>query len=150
MENVENTPRGIRNNNPGNIRWGVAWDGLVPESERTDPDFCQFARSHFGLRALAMNLRNYQRRDGLKTVREMITRWAPPRKNNTESYILVVSERMRVSANQDIDLNNRETLRAMVEAIIMHENGFGPTLYGRWYPQSEIDSAIADALGGGS
>lgn len=24
------TSRGIRNNNPGNIRWGDDWKGLVP------------------------------------------------------------------------------------------------------------------------
>ncbi|EEG5547188.1 structural protein, partial [Salmonella enterica subsp. enterica] len=34
-----NTPRGIRNNNPGNIRWGDDWQGLVAKSQRTDKAF---------------------------------------------------------------------------------------------------------------
>ncbi|MEQ2017041.1 structural protein, partial [Photorhabdus bodei] len=34
--------RGIRNNNPGNIRWGDDWQGLIPASQRTDKSFCQF------------------------------------------------------------------------------------------------------------
>ncbi|EDZ9931984.1 structural protein, partial [Salmonella enterica] len=28
---MTNSPRGIRNNNPGNIRWGDDWKGLVPK-----------------------------------------------------------------------------------------------------------------------
>lgn len=144
---MDNTsPRGIRNNNPGNLRWGIGWNGLVPEAERTDPDFCQFTSAHFGLRALAMNLHNYQRRHGLKTVREMITRWAPPSENDTESYIRAVAEYMHVSANQDIDTSHVFMLLHMVRAIVMHENGFGPLMYGRWYPDDVMDSAIKAAL----
>jgi hypothetical protein len=33
-------PRGIRNNNPGNIKKNsVDWNGLVPEDEQTDNTF---------------------------------------------------------------------------------------------------------------
>lgn len=39
---MTNSPRGIRNNNPGNIRWGDDWKGLVPKEQRTDKAFCQF------------------------------------------------------------------------------------------------------------
>ena len=34
-------PRGIRNNNPGNIRHSDQWKGLTPE--QPDPDFCTFS-----------------------------------------------------------------------------------------------------------
>ncbi len=37
-----NKTRGIRNNNPGNIRWGDDWKGLVPQAQRTVKSFCQF------------------------------------------------------------------------------------------------------------
>ncbi len=51
-------PRGVRNNNPGNIRLGIAWNGLAPE--QTDPDFCQFITPQFGIRALCIVLLTYQ------------------------------------------------------------------------------------------
>ena len=36
--------RGVRNCNPGNIRWKDAWIGLVPMAQRTDKSFCQCFR----------------------------------------------------------------------------------------------------------
>lgn len=56
------TARGIRNNNPGNIRWGDEWKGLVPETQRTDKSFCQFKSAEYGIRAMIIILRNYQRK----------------------------------------------------------------------------------------
>ena len=44
-------PRGIRNNNPGNIRKSnVKWQGLA--AEQTDGAFYQFTRPEYGIRAL--------------------------------------------------------------------------------------------------
>lgn len=63
------TPRGIRNNNPGNIRWGDDWKGLVPKDQRTDKSFCQFTTPEYGIRAMIIILRNYQRKYGLDTVK---------------------------------------------------------------------------------
>ena len=53
------TPRGIRNNNPGNIECGSPWQGLRPQNERTDNRFAQFADQVFGIRALACVLITY-------------------------------------------------------------------------------------------
>ena len=61
-------PRGIRNNNPGNIRWGDNWKGLVPEDKRTDRSFCQFIDVKYGIRAIARILLNYRNREGMKRV----------------------------------------------------------------------------------
>ncbi|MCE1635766.1 structural protein, partial [Enterobacter hormaechei] len=79
--------RGIRNNNPGNIRWGDDWQGLMPASQRTDKSFCQFVGPEYGLRAMIKILHNYNRKYGLKTVKEIISRWAPTNENNTDAYI---------------------------------------------------------------
>lgn len=127
-------PRGIRNNNPGNIRWGDNWKGLVPEDKRTDRSFCQFIDVKYGIRAIARILLNYRNREGMKrvgnkgidTVREIISRWAPPNENNTEAYIQSVSNACGVGAEQPISLTDDKLMLAIVKAIIRHENGVQP------------------------
>lgn len=78
--------RGIRNNNPANIRRGCNWKGLA--KTQSDKEFCQFVTMTWGVRALLVTLRTYVVKHHLHTVREIITRWAPPSDgNNTEAYI---------------------------------------------------------------
>ena len=86
--------RGIRNNNPANIRRGCAWKGLT--EKQTDKEFCQFVTMTWGVRALLVTLRTYVRKYHLHTVREIITRWAPPSDgNNTEKYIEFVEKAVK-------------------------------------------------------
>lgn len=40
------TPRGIRNNNPGNLDKGSPWQGLVDNP--SEPRFCTFKESRMG------------------------------------------------------------------------------------------------------
>lgn len=81
--------RGIRNNNPANIRRGCNWKGLIRQQK--DREFCQFVTMTWGVRALLVTLRTYVVKHHLHTVREIITRWAPPSDgNNTEAYIKFV------------------------------------------------------------
>lgn len=83
--------RGIRNNNPANIRLGCNWKGLA--EKQTDKEFCQFTTMTWGVRALLVTLRTYVVKYHLHTVREIITRWAPPSDgNNTEKYIEFVED----------------------------------------------------------
>lgn len=99
--------RGIRNNNPANIRRGCNWKGLA--DKQTDREFCQFVTMTWGVRALLVTLRTYVRKYHLHTVREIITRWAPPSDgNNTEKYIEFVEKTVR-----EIDTPIILTLQAM-------------------------------------
>lgn len=83
--------RGIRNNNPANIRRGCTWKGLA--EKQTDKEFCQFVTMTWGVRALLVTLRTYVVKHHLHTVREIITRWAPPSDdNNTEKYIEYIDD----------------------------------------------------------
>lgn len=83
--------RGIRNNNPANIRRGCNWKGLT--EKQTDKEFCQFTTMTWGVRALLVTLRTYVVKYHIHTVREIITRWAPPSDgNNTEKYIEFVED----------------------------------------------------------
>ncbi len=65
------TARGIRNNNPGNLRHGSNWDGLAPT--QTDPAFCQFTTMAKGCRALLKTLRTYVERHHLNTIRAIVS-----------------------------------------------------------------------------
>ena len=86
-----NTTRGIRNNNPLNIRHSSnRWQGMT--EKQTDPSFVQFRSMAYGYRAACKVLQTYYQRFRTEgkpfTVRTIISRWAPPEDNNdTESYI---------------------------------------------------------------
>ena len=81
--------RGIRNNNPLNIRRGGSnWVGL--KEKQTDKQFCQFVSMSYGFRAAFRLVYNYIRISGLKTVREIINRWAPAEENPTKVYLYFV------------------------------------------------------------
>ena len=91
-------PRGIRNNNPLNIRLSSdKWQGQRPPSPRRgvggEAEFCQFESMAYGWRAAFVILcKTYYGKYKLKTIRALITRWAPPKENNTEAYIRHVSD----------------------------------------------------------
>ena len=90
--NKTKTPntRGIRNNNPGNIRKGCKWKGL--KFYQKDPCFCQFIAMRWGVRAMLVTLRTYVTKYKLKTIPRIINRWAPPEdNNNTLAYVKKVA-----------------------------------------------------------
>lgn len=115
-------PRGVRNNNPTNIiKTKNLWKGEIPHEYNTDKRFKQFYDYTHGIRAGIVNLQYYYRK-GFKTVRQIITKWAPPSENDTESYIKYVSGRLGVSDNTALG-NDKYTIRKLLEAIITRENG---------------------------
>ncbi|AZD92031.1 MULTISPECIES: hypothetical protein [Pseudomonas] len=136
------TPRGIRNFNPGNIRHvkGTRWQGM--SANQNDTAFVQFIGPQWGIRALARTLITYQDKHGLRTVRAIIGRWAPPNENNTESYIRQVAGRLGVSPEERIDVYDYRTMRALTEAIIRHENGAGALPEGNWYGEALINEGL--------
>lgn len=128
-------PRGIRNNNPGNIRWSNdQWKGLIPKDQANDKSFCVFRTPEYGIRAMTRILRRYTQYPGIPnvgkpnidTVREIISRWAPPNENNTEAYIQSVAKSVGVAANSPIDVFDNAIMLKLLKAIIAHENGQQP------------------------
>ncbi|WP_272691675.1 MULTISPECIES: structural protein [Providencia] len=117
---MSNVPRGIRNNNAGNIRYGEKWQGLSPT--QTDKDFCQFINPVWGIRALFKVLFTYQNKHHKKTIRQIIDRYAPPNENHTENYIQFVAKKLGVNADDEISVGDKTTLYALSEAIIKMEN----------------------------
>ena len=92
----------------------------------------------WGIRAMARILQNYQDRHGLRTVREMINRWAPPSENDTDSYVRSVARRTGI--DPDVPINVRTEMFPLVSAIIVHENGQNP------YDSQIIGEGIARAV----
>ena len=143
------TPRGIRNFNPGNIRHakGVRWQGMAVA--QGDTAFVQFTAPRWGIRAIARVLITYQDKrlaaDGsrIDTVREFIERWAPPTENDTNAYTATVARALGLHPDHEgVDVYDFDVMFTLVTAIIRHENGPGPLPGGQWYG----DSIIADGL----
>lgn len=117
-------PRGIRNNNPGNIRKSPEkWRGEV---EGQDSAFETFDAPENGIRAIAKILLSYQRKRGLRTIGDIIGRWAPPVENDTDSYAQHVADNIRVLVDQPVDLSDQRLMTRVVASIIRHENGVQP------------------------
>lgn len=131
--------RGIRNNNPGNVRISdIPWRGKLTPSP--DPAFETFDTAHNGIRAIAKILLTYFKRDGLKTISEIVSKWAPPSENDTGAYANHVSKETGYGVNEDL-IPDADTLSDLAYAIIVHENGSCP------YSDDEIGAAVDDALG---
>lgn len=118
-------PRGIRNNNPGNLKdFGIDWKGLVPDSKQFDPVMCVFTAPHWGIRAMGRDLTTDYNRDGQRTIAALLTEYAPGSENNTAAYIKSVSDYTGISPTAVLDLAS--DLPVLVAAIIKHENGQQP------------------------
>ncbi|MGN0049292.1 MAG: structural protein P5 [Bacteroides sp.] len=115
-------PRGLRNNNPGNIRISrTVWAGQVFPG--TDRSFCQFETMAHGYRAMLMTLRNYRRKHGCRTIADFVRRWAPPMENDTAAYIRRVCRDLQVPDSYEPDIDDRCTMCAMAAAMSKVENG---------------------------
>lgn len=116
-----NLPRGLRNNNPGNIRWNS--DVFQGEKTSSDREFKQFKSMAYGYRAIFKILSNYGRNYHLKTIRQMIGRWAPENENDTGAYVKAVSDYAGIPADDPIDINDREQMIRIVAGMSKVENG---------------------------
>ncbi len=114
--------RGLRNNNPLNIRRNkTAWRGLSPV--QSDKEFFCFTSAAWGYRAAFVTLRNYRKRHGLATLAEWIARWAPPVENDTQAYIGFVSRKAQVAAVSVVDIDDGDVMCRIVAAMSQMENG---------------------------
>ena len=117
-------PRGIRNCNPLSIRRNPAnrWRGLRPV--QTDPAFCQFTEMKWGLRAAIKLMRNYIRH-GASTPRLIISRWAPPSENQTDSYVQHACQ--RAGLDPDNPVSCWADQRKLIKAMAWIESRYQPT-----------------------
>ena len=107
--------RGMRNNNPLNIRRvvGTSWKGEIV-SPIEDKQFVQFTSLTYGLRAAFCILRTYRNKHHAVCIEDIITRWAPPTENDTHKYILDVCKLTGFGGKERLTENEWPTLvRAM-------------------------------------
>ena len=115
--------RGLRNNNPLNIRLSATtvWQGEIRPSQ--DRSFCQFRTMAYGYRAGLKLLQFFRRNHGCRTIAVFIRRWAPPTENNTNGYISRVCKEMQVPARYVRDVGAQGTMCAFAAAMSQVENG---------------------------
>lgn len=99
------TSRGLRNNNPLNIRLSAdRWDGM--SEKQTDGSFVRFKTLAYGYRAAWRILQTYYERFCTQgkafTVRNIISRWAPPQENDTENYIRQVMQWSSIGGKENL------------------------------------------------
>jgi len=128
-----NLPRGLRNNNPFNlVKTSISWQGKVIGS---DPRFETFQNLGFGIRAGLLDLYNDWARKNLKTIKSLITEFAPPSENLTGNYINFVSARTGIAPDRPLQLPD---LVKVAQAIVILENG--------QVPQTEQAAAMVPAV----
>lgn len=116
--NQTHLPRGLRNNNPGNlVQTNINWLGKIPLNQNTDSRFEQFQNLHFGLRALFKDLANDAKKHN-GNVRAMIAEFAPSFENNTASYQQQVISRVGSTVKPCAD-----DLIPLAMEIVRIENG---------------------------
>lgn len=144
----KNGIRAVRNNNPGNMEnKGEPWQGLMKREEMT-PDqagegrFLVFKAPKWGFRAMQRNLITYQDKrraaDGsvIDTVTDAITRWAPPKENDTKKYIKRVCEMTGFGPDEVLDFHRYEDSAPVVKAISVVECG------GWFFGQKDLDAGL--------
>lgn len=127
FRNIAGVPRGIGNNNPGNIIISPnPWQGKIPVSANTDGKFEQFSSIEMGIRALAKNLNSYYKR-GLDTTAKMFAAYASSPGDNPQLYADITAKAIGVKATDKISLTG-ENVAKIIRAIIAVENGSKHTL----------------------
>jgi hypothetical protein len=118
----KNITRGIRNNNPGNIRKSNdPWQGLSEVQD--DKEFFKFKSMAFGIRAVARTLITYQDKYGIRTIRDFVARYAPEKENNTANYMACVCGISGFSEDQVLDFHKYEEIEPVIRGILFIENG---------------------------
>lgn len=130
-------PRGIRNNNPLNIRKGCNWRGERPV--QTDPSFEEFISMEYGIRAALRLMRNHitgfnGSRAPMNTLKKLISVWAPPSENATTKYVDFVSANVGLLPTQIINHKDATLMCKIARAMAYMECGV-------WIEKEKFESA---------
>lgn len=124
MKLTRKTTRGERNNNYLNIRWNPSYNWMGQTGH--DPEkFCRFSSPLYGLRAGFALMRTYNRKYGIKTIRTILERFAPPSENNTAKYINDVCRETQLCPDTPIEYNSPD-MRRVIKAMCKIESDLVP------------------------
>ena len=130
--------RGVRNNNPLNIKKKVsnAWDGIA-EDQSGDSIFATFESAEYGIRAALRTLVTYQNKHKLRTPSEMLARWAPPSENIVSDYVATVKDLSGLSMDDPMVIGNNQKTLDLIRSMVAMENsqkamrGYSSNTYNR-------------------
>ena len=124
-------PRGLRNNNPGNIeKSGSSWKGKVPHDRNTDGRFEQFEEFEgkhgmvWGVRALTKLGWSYLKQNPNHTIKTFFEKYAPSFENDTNAYANYVAKKVGVSPDNTVMQIYKDSSKQylFILAIIQMEN----------------------------
>lgn len=117
------SPRGIRNNNPGNLNF-VGQAGATKE-EGENGRFAVFGSMTDGIAALYKQIQLYFKR-GTDTISEIVNKYAPASdNNNVMAYINSLVKATGKGAHESLGSADMSTIFNLLKGIINHENGKG-------------------------
>ena len=144
MQDEKKIPRGIRNNNPLNIRRAkIPWIGEV-HFEKDDKSFCQFQTLELGWRAVFYLLRKKMLKYRSVSIKDIISEWAPPIENHTDKYIDFVAKKIGVRATEKFHPDNEMFMLLLACAMCAYENGakYYPMLNPEWEKKARIGKLL--------
>lgn len=149
---MTNLPRGILNQNPGNIRplsHGLTWQGQIGvDTSGSDGAYVQFDNPRNGIRAIARIMMNYESVHGIHTLLQVFQRWAPSSdSNDPANYAGFVAKVLGVQISDTVDLHDPATLTAICQRITLMECGFPPDGSANWYTDQIFSDGVGYALG---
>ncbi|MDE9570339.1 hypothetical protein [Xenorhabdus bovienii] len=138
LKSTGKKPRGIRNNNPGNL---TDAPNAVGKDYGNGHVYMKFATPHDGITALSRQLMLHGDR-GQNTLNHIIPIYAPKKAgNNTREYIDYIAKQLGISPNEKMDLHNPAMIEKLIDPIIKMENlGQQP------YSQEQIKNGIFDSI----
>lgn len=121
-KNAQVQTRGIRNNNPLNIRHSTnKWQGMAPS--QSDRAFVQFTARKYGYRAAFVLIRNYIGLHHANTIGKIVARWAPSSDgNNTQAYIRFVSMTSGIKPDTPLRFADQKSMVAIVRSMAQMES----------------------------
>ncbi|WP_205954256.1 hypothetical protein [Pantoea stewartii] len=116
-------PRGIRNNNPGNLNY-AGQAGATKEGGENGR-FAVFSSMRDGISALHRQIQLYLQR-GVNTIESIVNKYAPSSDgNNVQAYIQQLVGATGKGANETLSGDDQGTVFKLIRGIINHENGKG-------------------------
>lgn len=122
-ESKKNSPRGIRNNNPGNLNY-AGQEGATKEGG-DNGRFAVFESMREGISALHRQIQRYMAK-GINTIDAIVNKYAPSSDgNNVQAYIQQLVGATGKGANEALSGDDQGTVFKLIRGIINHENGKG-------------------------
>lgn len=134
-------PRGIRNRNPGNIKFSTG-NNWLGQMGKDGAGFVVFDTPEHGLRAMAKLLRTYMMTYGLNTISAISRRWSPDAIGLSGAYAAGVAQYSGIPASRILLPTDGATLAQVMRGMIAQENG---AAYKDFYPISMINAAVTTA-----